>query len=264
MANFWLNAEGLPSHVVAGQTIRCPQAPHLENISASPLVFSQVPFDDFNLALHVGDDPAQVQRNRMAVLDQLKFDGAARLVWLEQTHTTKVHRVTEAVDFVAINADAIVTDQTNVACMIMTADCLPIVLSDEHGTEVACIHAGWRGLLNGVIENTVAAMKQPAYSAWLGAAIGPQAFEVGAEVLDLFVAHDSDAQQAFVALDSTLNHGKYLADIYMLAKQRLAKLGVLRVSGGELCTYQQSDLFYSYRREPKTGRMATFVMLRAT
>lgn len=243
-------SEGLPESVYAGQTTK----------NALGHTFSAKPFDDFNLALHVGDDPAQVQRNRMALLDQLKHDGAERLVWLEQTHTTKVHRVTDVVDLVAVNADAIITDQPNVACMIMTADCLPIVLSDEQGTEVACIHAGWRGLLNGVIESTVAEMKQAAHSAWLGAAIGPQAFEVGAEVLDLFVAHDSDAKQAFVALDN----GKYLADIYQLARQRLAKLGVLSVSGGELCTYQQAELFYSYRREPKTGRMATFVMLRAT
>jgi YfiH family protein len=259
MASFWLSAERFPCHVLAGQTIRHPEIQEIGNPS-----ISQVPFDRFNLALHVGDDPAQVQHNRMLLLDELKQYGAQRLVWLEQTHSTRVHRVTDAVDFMPVNADAIVTDQTNVACMIMTADCLPIVLSDAQGTEVACIHAGWRGLLNGVIENTVAAMKQPAYSAWFGAAIGAQAFEVGAEVFDLFVAHDPDAKQAFVALHSTLNHGKYLADIYLLAKQRLAKLGVLAVSGGEFCSYQRDDLFYSYRREPQTGRMATFVMLRAT
>lgn len=254
MAALWLNAQGLPRHIVAGQTIRYPTISYP----------SQAPFDDFNLALHVGDNPAHVQQNRMLLLDHLKEFGAERLVWLEQTHTTKVHRVTEVLDSTPVNADAMVTNQCNVACMIMTADCLPIVLSDAQGTEVACIHAGWRGLLNGVIENTVTEMKRPAHFAWLGTAISAQAFEVGAEVLELFAEHDSDAQQAFVALDSTLNHGKYLADIYKLATQRLAKLGVLAVSGGEQCSYGQQDLFYSYRREPKTGRMATFVMLRPT
>lgn len=248
MSEYWIDATGLPSSIMAGQTIRHPQG--------SACIGDY----DFNLALHVGDAPAQVEQRRIELLSQLQPYGVNRLVWLEQTHSTKVHYVTHQAEYTAANADALVTREQGVACMIMTADCLPIVLSDATGQEVACIHAGWRGLLNGVIENTVQAMQSQPALAWLGAAIGPNAFEVGREVFEQFTAYDAVAAEAFVAKDN----GKYMADIYLLAKQRLQKLGVTQVTGGDACTYQQTEQFFSYRLHPKTGRMATFVVIRQT
>jgi YfiH family protein len=241
-------ASGLPAAVMAGQTTR--QA-------FDPLVQSAIPFDGFNLALHVGDDSYTVQQQRIALLKALEPYGAKRLAWLEQTHSTRVHEVTGETGFLPVNADALITRQTGVACMIMTADCLPIVLSNAAGSEVACIHAGWRGLLNGIIENTVKAMQSPAVFAWFGAAIGPSHFEVGSEVYNAFCQQSPEAATAFTQHRA----GKYLADIYQLASQRLQQLGVHHISGGVECSYQQADRFYSYRHTAKTGRMATFVML---
>ena len=241
-------ATGLPDRVVAGQTTR--QA-------LNELLKSSVPFDGFNVALHVGDEQAVVHDQRIELLKTLRLFGAKRLVWLEQTHTTQVHQVGTQVEFAAVNADALITRQTGVACMIMTADCMPIILSNADGSEVACIHAGWRGLLNGIIENTINAMQTPAVSSWLGAAIGACHFEVGAEVYDAFTQQNPAAATAF----QRQANQKYLADLYLLAKIRLVQCKVPHISGGEACTYQQSSQFYSYRRHARTGRMAAFVMI---
>lgn len=244
-----ISATGLPVQVLAGQTTRQ---------GLNPLQQSASPYAGFNLALHVGDEAGMVQQQRIELLKALQPYGARRLVWLQQTHSTRVHEVTEqAMPFSAINADALITRQTGVACMIMTADCLPIVLSNADGTEVGCLHAGWRGLLNGMIENTVNAMQSPAVFAWFGAAIGPCSFEVGAEVFEAFTQHHPEAASAFTSHGT----GKYLADIYQLARQRLQQLGLQHISGGAQCSYQQPARFYSYRQMAKTGRMATFVLL---
>lgn len=143
--------------------------------------------------------------------------------------------------------------------MVMTADCLPVLLCDEQGSVVAAVHAGWRGLGGGVIEQAVRAMNVPPQSliAWLGPAIGPQAFEVGEEVRAAFIEHQPQAAAAFVSGAS----GKYLADLYLLARQRLNTLGVSRIYGGGLCTYTDSERFFSYRRDGATGRMGTFIWL---
>lgn len=244
-----ISATGLPSRVVAGQTTR--QALHSQFESASP-------FNGFNLALHVGDDARHVQQQRIELLKALQPFGVARLVWLEQTHSTTVHTVTDQTSFNSICADALITRQLGVACMIMTADCMPMVLSNADGSEVACIHAGWRGLLNGIIENTINSMQTPAVYCWLGAAIGACHFEVGAEVYDLFVQQNAQNKAAFTAQPAN----KYLADLYVLANIRLKQCQVEHISGGEACTYQQSSQFYSYRQQSHTGRMATFVMIR--
>jgi hypothetical protein len=151
----------------------------------------------------------------------------------------------------------------------MTADCLPLLLCDEAGTVVAAAHAGWRGLAGGVVEATVKAMNvaPERLLVWLGPAIGPQAFEVGDEVRQAFMAHDPQAAKAFVpspalrTQDSGLSTQKWLADIYLLARQRLALLGVEQVYGGGLCTYADAERFYSYRRDQATGRMATLIWL---
>ena len=243
-----ITATGLPARVVAGQTSRYALNSQLE---------SAAPFDGFNLALHVGDEPAIVHRQRIELLKTLGSLGAKRLVWLEQTHSIHVHKVTANTHFSPVNADALITRQTGVACMIMTADCLSIILSNADGSEVACIHAGWRGLLNGIIENTIKNMQTQAVYSWLGAAIGACHFEVGAEVYALFVQQNPQNKAGFKAQPAD----KYLADLYLLARIRLKHCQVEHIAGGEACTYQQASQFYSYRHDPQTGRMATFVMI---
>lgn len=221
-------------------------------------------FDSFNLALHVGDDVRCVQAKRMQLLVALQPYGVERLVWLNQTHSIDVVTVDASLQVDLVDADALITAQRGVGLVIMTADCLPIMLTDAAGQAVACLHAGWRGLADGVIEATVAQMQAqtgltPTH-AWLGAAIGATAFEVGAEVREQFVAHSTDAASAFVRQAS----GKYLADLYQLARLRLRVLGINQIQGGDQCTLSSPELFYSYRRDRVTGRMATVAFLPAS
>lgn len=214
--------------------------------------YSLPPYDSLNLGAHVGDDPMRVERNR----NQLNEILPSEPVWLEQVHGTEV-ALAEAAGCRPV-ADACISRRKNAVCVVMTADCLPVLLCDETGTVVGAVHAGWRGLLDGVIEATVAAMAVPGAQmlAWLGPAIGPQAFEVGPEVRAAFVARDAAADTTFVA------HGdKFLADLYALARQRLAALGVSHVYGGDYCTYTERERFFSYRRDGATGRMATMIWL---
>lgn len=238
---------GLPVSVWACQTTRHTAAQA-----------SCVPFDGFNVALHVGDDAKAVQRNRMALLRHLAPLGVRQVVWLSQTHSTRVQVATGLAGFTAVDADALVTRQTGVAIAIMTADCLPILITDAHGQEIACIHAGWRGLLNGVIEAAVAHMQSVPQMAWLGAAIGPQCFEVGDEVRAAFVAHDAQAEACF----QPSPQGRWLADLYQLARYRLQAMGIDHVQGGTHCTVTEHQQFYSYRCATQTGRMATVAFLR--
>jgi YfiH family protein len=146
-------------------------------------------------------------------------------------------------------------------CAILTADCLPVILCSDDGTAVGAAHAGWRGLLSGVIEATAEAMAQPGgrLMAWLGPAIGPSAFEVGAEVRDAFMAEDVASASAFKSRSEA--EGKWLCDIYALARLRLARLGIQRVYGGNRCTYSETGQFFSYRRDKQTGRMATLIWI---
>jgi YfiH family protein len=156
-------------------------------------------------------------------------------------------------------ADASVTSESGVVLAILTADCLPVVFANDAGTEIGAAHAGWRGLANGILENTIAAMHSPAREliAWLGPAAGPQAYEIGAEVFDAFVSQDENAASAFVAT----RPGHWRVDLYALARQRLAKLGITRVHGGDLCTISDPQRFFSHRRDARTGRMATLVWM---
>ncbi|MEW9897356.1 peptidoglycan editing factor PgeF [Chitinivorax sp. PXF-14] len=215
---------------------------------------SQAPFTSFNLGLHVGDEPAHVAANRAALRQLLPGEP----VWLNQVHGTHVvdadgHPSTP-------DADASVARQPGTVCAVMTADCLPVLLCDRAGCVVAAAHAGWRGLLNGVLEQTVDAMGAPPEQlmAWLGPAIGPDAFEVGAEVREAFVALDPAADDGF----EPIPEGKYLADIYLLARQRLRRMGVTDIHGGEHCTVIERERFFSYRRDGRTGRMAALIWLR--
>ena len=213
-------------------------------------------FTGLNLGDHVGDDPAAVAANR----DTVRQHVGGRPVWLSQVHGT---RVVDAAEFISVpnppEADASFARRPGTACVVMTADCLPVLFCDDAGTVVAAAHAGWRGLQAGVLEATVAAMGVPAASmmAWLGPAIGPQAFEVGGEVRDAFMEDAPEAAEAF----TPAANGKWLADIYLLARQRLARLGVTRVFGGGFCTVSETERFFSYRRDGQTGRMASLIWL---
>lgn len=213
---------------------------------------SAAPFDSLNLGEHVDDDPAAVAKNRQRLLSQLGCQPA----WLRQVHGIQVVAADPAR---VAEADASWTATPGIACTAMTADCLPALFCDRAGTRVAAAHAGWRGLAGGVLEATVQALDVAPEDllVWLGPAIGPAAFEVGAEVREAFVRQHGEAASAFVP---GANAGKYMADIYQLARIRLAAIGVTAVSGGGLCTYNDPR-FYSYRRNARTGRFASLIWL---
>jgi hypothetical protein len=218
--------------------------------------FSIAPYDSLNLGSHVGDDQVTVEKNRYLLNTLVPSEP----VWLEQVHGTNVVMAETA--GCLPRADACVARKNNAVCAVMTADCLPVLLCNTAGSVVAAAHAGWRGLADGVIEATVGAMEVPGAElmAWLGPAIGPQAFEVGAEVRDAFIGNDPAAAAAFIPLPMTEGGGqKYLANLYRLARQRLAALGVAQVYGGDFCTYAEKERFFSYRRDGQTGRMATLI-----
>ncbi|MEZ9073956.1 peptidoglycan editing factor PgeF [Vibrio splendidus] len=216
-------------------------------------------YQGLNLGMHVGDDVSLVESNRAWLKQQSKMPAAP--VWLNQTHSTDVVTVLEPVANV-LDADGAYTTATGVVCSAMTADCLPVILTDTKGTQVAAVHAGWRGLAGGVLENAVAKFSNIDSNnqiiAWLGPAIGKDAFEVGNDVLDAFVRFDPQAKLAFKAKSEP---GKWLANMSQLATQRLMKVGVTSVADSNLCTYADSDAFYSYRRDGITGRQATFIWL---
>jgi YfiH family protein len=232
---------------------------------------SPAPYDDghgkggLNLGTHVGDNPACVERNR----DILRAELPAEPGWLTQVHGTHV------VDAAAIDADASeppiadasFTRERGVVCAILTADCLPVLLCDTEGRTVGAAHAGWRGLADGVLEQTVASMRDAGAGelmAWLGAAIGPNRFEVGQEVVDVFLRRPGIAPEAvrdaFVPIAA--RPGKYLGNLYALARLALARAGVRRVWGGDFCTVSNSGRFYSYRRDGTTGRQASLIWLK--
>ena len=213
------------------------------------------PYASLNPADHVGDEPQAVQRNREIVRAALPSEPH----WLKQVHSALVHRVSGDAQGVP-EADAAVSSVANQVCVVMTADCLPVLFCADDGSEVGAAHAGWRGLAAGILEHTVEVMSLPGSRllAYLGPAIGPRAFEIGPEVRAEFVAADA---QAAVAFQSVAGSDKYLADLYLLARQRLARVGVTRVYGGDFCTYSEPQRFFSYRRDGATGRMASLIWL---
>ncbi|MBZ0104173.1 MAG: peptidoglycan editing factor PgeF [Sulfuricella denitrificans] len=217
---------------------------------------SDVPYASFNLGDHVGDDPVAVAANRAALRAGLPSDP----LWLKQVHGRGVVAADQAAG--VPEADGSFSRQTGRICAVLTADCLPVLFCDQSGTVVAAAHAGWRGLADGVLEAAVngMAVEPGEILAWLGPAIGPQAFEVGEDVRQIFMAQDPAAEQAFVpgALPRT---DKWMADIYLLARQRLEQMGVSRIFGGDFCTHTDIDRFYSYRRDGVTGRIASLIWL---
>jgi YfiH family protein len=215
---------------------------------------SVAPFDSFNLGEHVDDDPLAVAHNRSALTARLNVQPA----WLSQVHGIDV---VEAVPANVLQADASWSRTPGVACTIMTADCLPALFCNRAGTQVAAAHAGWRGLAAGVLEAAVDSFADSPSEVlvWLGPAIGPQAFEVGPEVREAFVSTHPETADAFVP---GANPGKYMADIYQLARLRLAAYGVTAVYGGGFSTYND-ERFFSYRRGARTGRFASLVWIEA-
>ena len=215
---------------------------------------SQPPFDTFNLGSRCGDAAEAVADNRRQLETALALPSPPR--WLRQ-----VHGVTVAVEPAddEPEADAAVTSTPGSVLAILTADCLPVVFAAEDGSEIAVAHAGWRGLCNGVLEATVAAMHTPPQRlmAWLGPAAGPQAYEIGEEVFDAFTARDGRARMAFLPT----RPGHWKVDMYMLARQRLLDAGVLDVHGGGLCTISDPARFFSHRRDGRSGRIATLAWI---
>ena len=181
--------------------------------------------------------------------------------WLKQVHGNVA--VPALPGSTRPEADASYTNKPDTVCLVLTADCLPLLICDRNGEHVAAIHAGWRGLASGVIENTIQAMDTDPSKllVWLGPAIGPSHFEVGEDVFSAFIKHDPEAEKAFIPKQS----GKWMADIYALAEQRLNALNIHSIYGGEYCTYSQEKQFFSYRREKgQTGRMASVIWFERT
>jgi polyphenol oxidase len=213
------------------------------------------PYESLNLGDHVGDDRSAVRESRRRVFEP----EGVRPVFLSQVHGTRV------VDAAAVvgeeEADGSVCREEGVACVVMTADCLPVVLWSKSFEVVAAAHAGWRGLVDGVIEATVQAMgvNPEELVAWLGPCIGPERFEVGPEVREQFLARDPEADACFGA-SPWHPQERFVADLQGLARQRLARLGVMEIRGEERCTYSEEE-FFSYRRDGVTGRMATAVWI---
>lgn len=214
---------------------------------------SNGPWSHLNLGNHCGDDLSCVEQNR----DSLKAMLPGEPRWLNQVHGTNVVGWGQEYDS-GLEADAIVSQQYGQVCAVLTADCLPVLFCNRAGTKVAAAHAGWRGLAAGILESTVLAFDcDPSeLIAWMGPAIGPEAFEVGQDVYDAFADLNTENRTAFRP-----HNDRWLADLYKLARLALEKIGVEQVSGGQYCTYTDSDRFFSYRRDGTTGRMASLIWL---
>ena len=234
-----------------------PAPSHIKSLSTTRGDgYSSAPFHDFNLARHVGDNPHRVAANRRYLLTKYHLPSPPQ--WLEQIHSTTV---VEAQPYFETppQADGIMTSENYRVCVVMTADCLPVLICDEDGEQVAAVHAGWRGLANGILEEAVSKFRAPAQNlmCWFGPAIGPQTFEVGQAVFDAFSEED-DRQQGFNRMESD-GEPKWLANIYQLARLRLARIGLTACYGGDFCTVTEDKRFFSYRRDGQTGRMASLI-----
>ncbi len=232
-----------------------PDWPAPENVFAATTLrssgYSAGSFQSLNPAMHVGDNPELVLKNRQRITDMLDLPNAP--VWLNQVHGKTV--VDATLVNTLVEADASYSHEPGVVCTVLTADCLPILLCSRDGRSVAAVHAGWRGLLAGVIAETVKAMKTLDLLVWLGPAIGPDAFEVGDDVRTAFVESNERYADAFREAEK----GKWLADIYCLAHINLALVGIDSIYGGQFCTVNESERFYSFRRDKETGRMASLI-----
>ena len=239
----WLQADWpAPDFIKAGTTLRQGGV-------------SKGDYASFNLATHVGDELAAVEENRAILTRNLNIPDAPQ--WLEQIHSTKAVLLPNGETIP--KADASYTSKENVVCAVMTADCLPLLVTNKQGSCVASIHAGWRGLCDGIIETTIKKLPVDPESllVWLGPAIGADVYEVGEEVYDAFIKTEVEAKQAFISV----SEGHWLFDIYQLARLRLNKTGVKQIYGGDRCTLSEEQQFYSYRRDDVTGRMASMIWI---
>ncbi|RKT43284.1 peptidoglycan editing factor PgeF [Thiocapsa rosea] len=219
-------------------------------------------YASLNLGDHVGDAPERVARNRAILREHLQLPSEP--LWLRQVHGCRLAGEGSAIPGDArplggCEADGAVTGEGDVVCVVMTADCLPVLMCDDRGTRVAAVHAGWRGLASGILERAIEVMggASERILVWLGPAIGPDAFEVGPEVRERFLEADPESIDAFRAS----RDGRFLADLAGLARRRLARLGVTGVYGGGYCTHSDPRRFFSYRRDGVTGRMASLIWL---
>lgn len=238
----WIPAQWpAADHVYAGATTRLGGVSH-------------APYDSLNLAQHVGDDPTNVINNRQQLTEYLGLPREPH--WLNQVHGCEVSTDTT----VLRNADACMTQTIGRVCVVMTADCLPVLITDKQGTCVAAVHAGWRGLEQQAILKTIEKMPVQTQDllVWLGPAIGPTAFEVGEEVRDQFIRQGDQFTQAFVP---GKQEGKWLMNIYQVARRQLTGINVTAVYGGEFCTYRDQQRFFSFRRNELTGRMASLIWM---
>jgi YfiH family protein len=271
----------LDDKILAFQTTRFPlqqtlprndQVPAFSALKNKKIESEQSPYGSFNLGLHVGDSADHVIYNRNELkhfisqqlsnnptLSDTNLAEEVKIQWLEQVHGGEVVTV-NCVDEQPIIADASITRQKNIALAIMTADCLPILLSHKSGGEIAAIHGGWRPLVANIIAKTIDSMQSKSTDivAWLGPCIGKGAFEVGDEVKEAFTQLDLVFNNAFLKR----KNGKYLADLHQIARLQLESLGVTVIANLEECTYQETDKYYSYRKEQITGRMASVICRR--
>ncbi len=244
----------LDENVVAIQTNRISPFDHnAHNQTAN----TNSPYQNFNLGFHVGDLPEHVTNNRQLLLQLLPSN--TKIQWLEQVHGSEVAQIT-AVSSQPVRADASFTKEKNICLAVMTADCLPILLASKAGNEIAAIHGGWRPLAANILANTINKMDNDASElcAWLGPCIGKTAFEVGAEVRDIFVNQNQQFAQAFAKHTAD----KYFADLQQIAQIQLAQLGVENIKVLAECTFSNTDKYYSYRKNSTTGRMASLICLR--
>ncbi len=235
-----------------------PVSPHIKALTTTrDGGFSLGPYASFNLSARTGDDPALVRSNRQLLRESLKLPSEP--LWLSQVHGKRVIDAFEAGP--GEEADGCITSTPGVVCAVLTADCLPIFLCDRRGSRVGMLHAGWRGLAAGIIEDGLRKMQVPTGNmlAWLGPAIGPSAYEVGEDVRQAFVTQDPKAEAAFTPVPG--RRGFWFADMYGLARKRLHDQGVHDIYGGLRCTYRERNLFYSYRRDGACGRMASLIWL---
>ena len=243
MSRRWIRADWpADARIVAGTTLREGGA-------------SSGPYRSFNIAGHVGDEPAAVESNRRQFRELAGIQ--AEPLWLNQVHSSIAVRNPDP-DTLP-QADAAYSNRPGDTCVVMTADCLPVLFASQDAREIAAAHAGWRGLCAGILEATVAQFEAPGEQlmAWLGPAISRHAFEVGDEVRQAFLAVDQAAASCFEQNE----RGRWQADLYALARQRLAACGITAVFGDVQCTFGDSSRFFSYRRDGQCGRMASFITL---
>lgn len=266
------NVEMPVEHIQAFQTTRLHPTPfikptgHLQtsfdhaSLSSSVEKMAPTAFEQFNLGLHVADNAKKVEENRQALLAYLPKN--TEIQWLDQVHGNHVFTVEKLSSF--IEADAVITRTPKLALAIMTADCLPILLANKQGTEIAAIHAGWRSLASGIIQQTLAKMHSDNRDiyAWFGPCISQKNFEVGVEVKKQFEQMNTQFSSAFIENSHSLEANKWLADLSKIAQIQFIELGVKQFSVNSHCTYAENERYYSYRKEQKTGRMAAIICIK--